>query len=126
MTVGEDQVWKKIVTVLGSLRGFNAPGLEQVAFSRAQELANLAVTGTEDFNLTLERLMKIGQSDAYKRRQEFIERLEGLQEQTMPTIKQLIADQDDNTESPSFEGGYNSLLKWYRERVAEATTSTED
>ena len=123
MTVGEGQVWAKLVIALGSLKGFNAPGLEQVAFSRAQELTDLAVTGTEDFDLTLDRLMKIGKSDTYKRRQDFITKLEGLQEQTMPTIKNLIAEHDDNTESPSFEGGYNSLLIWYREIVADASAS---
>ena len=111
MTVGEKHIWKKLVIVLGSLKGFHRPGLEQVAFSRSEELTDFALMATEDSPLTVERLMRIGKSPAYKKRREFIEKLEDLQETTVPVVKKMIADYDEDTESPTFEGGYLSLVK---------------
>ena len=95
-----------------------------MAFSRAKELVDMAVTGTEDCPLTMERLMKIGTSDAYKRRREYIKKkLEELQDKTMPVFKDMIAEYDVNTESPSFEGGYDSPLRWYKDKVAGFASS---
>ena len=125
MTVGEGQVWEKLVIMLGSSKNSNSPGLEQVAFSRSKELEDFAMISSEENPLTLERLMRIGKSPAYKKRRDFEERLKVLQEENSKEIMEMISKYDTNTESPSFEGGYDALVKWYRKTVTDREVMRE-
>jgi hypothetical protein len=115
MTVGEEHVWKKIVVQLPSRS--RTPGLEQVALSRATGLEHLALLSTVDSPVTIERMMKIGKGEAYKVRCEFERELRELEKEYLPSLHEMVAQEDPNRENPTFEGGFESLKQWYREKV---------
>lgn len=115
--MGEGQLWTKLVIVLPSRKRSNTPGLEQVAFYRAMAPENFAVEGSEESPLTVERLMRIGKTPAYDKRREFEAKLKDLQDQTMGPMMETIKGYDTNTQSPTFEGGYNALISWYRQII---------
>jgi hypothetical protein len=85
--------------------------LELVAISR--------VTGPESLmilpeNLTMDRLMKIGQSKAYQPRRDFERNLRERAIDSDRRLEALIACVDPNQDTPTFDGGYKFLLSWYR------------
>jgi len=97
MSVGEGQIWTKIVLVLGSLKGFNAPGMEQVGFSRAQELHDMALdSNSPEDPITTERLRRIGTTPAYEKRRDWMRAVSELQAQTAPVMMKMIAELDES------------------------------
>jgi len=115
MTVGEGQVWKKIIIMIP--KNANTPGLEQVAVSRAKGLDCIAILDNQENPLTKQRLMNIGRSPAYGLRRKFEKNLRDIQSGQEEKIENLIAAEDTNTDTPSFEGGFQALIAWYRSHL---------
>lgn len=81
MTIGDGELFKKVVVYLLEPATKANPGLEFVAFSRVKNPYCLAV-GNEPQNLTTKSIQKIGKSKVYKLHQEFQNELETMDQQT--------------------------------------------
>ena len=114
MTVREGKQFKKVVVHLPNNRRI-VPGLELVAISRAVSIQDFAI-GNEENDITKQRLKRIGNTPAYKARNEFLAKLkeecETSQRATLEAITSL--DETDDSEK-TLDGGMKFLLKWYRE-----------
>jgi hypothetical protein len=91
------------------------PGLEQVAFLRANSLDCLAVLDESD--ITYDMIMRIGKRKSYKKRQKFESRLRDLATTTQAPIMDKVAAYDTST-NKTFDGGYEALLQWYHHRMS--------
>ena len=93
MTVGEGKQFKKVVVHLPNNRRI-VPGLELVAISRAVSIQDFAI-GNEENDITKQRLKRIGNTPAYKARNEFLAKLkeecETSQRATLEAITSLDA-----------------------------------
>jgi hypothetical protein len=115
MTVGHGKQFTKVVVHLPvGVGGNKCPGLELVAVSRAVELNDFAV-GNSITELTKQALLRIGNTDAYRARNMFLEetRRKSIpsQEQTIVAITQLDTT---TTSDKTFVGGCKFLLEWFR------------
>ncbi len=94
--------------------GNKCPGLELVAVNRAVELNDFPV-GNSITELTKQALLRIGNTDAYRARNMFLEetRRKSIpsQEQTIVAITQLDTT---TTINKTFVGGCKFLLEWFR------------
>ena len=93
MPVGQGKQFTKVVVHLPvGVGGNNCPGLELVAVSRAVELNDFAV-GNSITELTRQALLRIGNTDAYRAQNTFLEKTRkksiASQEPTIVTITQL-------------------------------------
>jgi len=79
----------------------------------------MALMSSEENRLTLERLMKIGTSESYNKRQAFEQQLRELHNESKQYVCELVTQLDPNSDDPSFEGGYQELVRWYRNRVSQ-------
>ena len=113
MTVGEQEEFKKVVVELPVTGRMQCPGIELVAFSRAQMINDWAI-GNPKSELTMQSLKKIGSTKSYKARQEFLKALQNKcgpsQEITQNAISDLDPNEDGNENS--YEGGCAFSLKW--------------
>jgi hypothetical protein len=119
MSVGEGHAWSKVVVGLPS-RGNRTPGLEQVSISRATCRAALAIDDSEE-PITYDQLMRIGKGKAYDKRREFEEWIATLAAESQAAWRQRIMDCDPNQESPSFEGGFDAVVRRYRDFLARTS-----
>jgi hypothetical protein len=119
MSVGEGHAWSKVVVGLPS-RGNRTPGLEQVSISRATCRAALAIDDSEE-PITYDQLMRIGKGKAYDKRREFEEWIATLAAESQAAWRQRIMDCDPNRESPSFEGGFDAVVRRYRDFLARTS-----
>jgi len=85
-----------------------------VATTRVTELERVAMLSTTDNPLTKETLSKIGVGPSYERRHVFEGRLRANEAFSQSTVKEWIIAEDPNTPK-TFDGGYNALVKWYRD-----------
>lgn len=91
------------------------PGLELVAISRAVSIQDFAI-GNEENEITKQGLKRIGNTPAYKTRNEFLEKLKAGSESSQIVTKEAIKELDDTGhQEKTLEGGMGFLLKWYRE-----------
>jgi len=124
LTVGEKEMWEKIMLVIGAAKGLAAkPGIEQVSFSRSREILDMAVDGTEEHPLTKERIRRIGKSPGYNQRRLWVDRVRELHNQTVPMMKKMIAEHDESQGEKTFDGGYDALVKWYRSLAGYGETA---
>jgi len=126
MTVGTGQPWEYLVVLLPSpgSQPSRTPGLAQVGFSRAAELDRLAILSTVENPLTVEQLKKIGTGPAYIARREFEAHLRSEQEATQQVAVDWIMAEDPAA-NKTFDGGYQALVRWFRER-ADATLQSQE
>ena len=66
--------------------------------------------------LTVEQLKKIGTGPAYTARREFEAQLRSEQANSQQLVVQWIIDEDP-AENKTFEGGYQALVQWFRQRA---------
>jgi hypothetical protein len=116
MSVGEGHPWEKLVVGLPAKGTKAAPGLQQVAFSRATSRDAFAIADDEE--ITYHMLMSIGKSPASQSRRDHESDLLALYQSTRIPFLHKIKSHDPNTEQPSFSGGFNALIEWYRSRIA--------
>lgn len=116
MTVGEGCVWEYLVVMLPPSNSQRAktPGLAQVAITRVTSINRLALLSSVDNPLTMETLCRIGVGEATRKRNEFECQLRERSVSSQQPILDWILSEDTNSASPSFQGGYRSLVEWYR------------
>jgi hypothetical protein len=116
MTVGEGCIWEYLVVMLPPANSQRAktPGLAQVAITRVTSIDRLALVSNKENPLSMETLCKIGVGEGTKRRNQFEEKLKAKSETSQQALKEWIIAEDPNIDSPTFEGGYKSLVGWYR------------
>eukprot|EP00956_Cyclotella_meneghiniana_P010149 scaffold13986_cov58-Cyclotella_meneghiniana.AAC.3 len=92
MTVGQGKPFTKVVVYLPP-SGNKCPGLELVAVSRAVALNDFAVGNTET-ELTRQTLSRIGNTNAYKARKEFLQQTRARSEPSQEFTKLAITALD--------------------------------
>ena len=122
-SVGEGHAWTKVVVGLPCKRN-KTPGLEQVSISRATSLSVLAIDDTEE-QATYEQLMSIGKGRAYDKRREFEQTLQPLAEESQLYFHQRIVDMDPNRDSPTFNGGFDAVVAFYRSLTNTSAQSND-
>jgi hypothetical protein len=89
--------------------GRTTPGLEQVAFSRAENKYAFAVA--DDISLDMEMFMKIGQGEAYEASRKFEDRIRQnadiRQSEMTATVKAVDPSPED---ARPFDGGFAALV----------------
>jgi hypothetical protein len=119
MTVGQGKQFKKVVVHLPIGQRNNCPGLELVAISRAMAVEDFAI-GNDKVEVTKQALMKIGKSNAYKVRKDFLNNLRLKAVSTQKREKELIGGMDPQGANSldieeNYKQGCEFLLKWYRD-----------
>lgn len=113
-------MYKKVTILIPSLNSAlgKTPGSGLVSISRAKELQDIMfIDGSAEGELlTIERLMKIGKSEAYMKRRLFEQKLKKLESCTMPLIEKEIC-QHDPTGNANFAEGYLALVHWFRNKI---------
>jgi hypothetical protein len=113
MSVGHGKQFTKVVVHLPvGIGGNKCPGLELVAVSRAVELHDFAVGNS--IELTKQALLKIGNTDAYRAQNMFLEetRRKSIPSK-QPTIVAITQLDFTTTSNKTFVGGCKFLLEWY-------------
>ncbi len=94
--------------------GNKCPGLELAAVNRAVELNDFAV-GNSITELTNQALLRIGNTDAYRSRNVF---LEETRRKSIPSQEKIIVAitqlDTTTTRDKTFVGGCKFLLEWFR------------
>jgi hypothetical protein len=85
--------------------------------SRATGCAVLAIDDS-DGHITYDQLMSIGKSRAYKMRRDFEESLRQTAVESQEEFLQRILQYDDHQDSPTFDGGFNGVIRMYREHLS--------
>ena len=119
-SVGEGQPWTHLCVDLP--RNRKCPCLELVAFSRATELCRLAIF--DDQEITYRQVLEIGRGPAYEKKQAFEQELKELSQQTMAPFIEEIKAFDTSGDINTFDGGFASLVEWYRNYVSDIRVST--
>ena len=115
-TFGQGQIFDWAVCYLPNVTDTPVPGLEVVALSRCKRPTDMAI-GNKKFEISGDKILKIGQSKAYQERNMFHHTLTSKAKATWERVSQQIQNLDPNTASKSFDGGCQHLLEWYRNRV---------
>ena len=124
MTIGDGQLFKKVVIWFPGIRDRLTAGLMLVASSRAKDSMDFAV-GNPKSELNRANLKNTGKGKPYKHRRDFLNKLESLSPQSMDrTIKRITAI-DPNTDNQTYEGGCEFLLRWFRARVSVVSSNNE-
>jgi ATP-dependent exoDNAse (exonuclease V) alpha subunit len=121
-SIGEGHPWSKAVVCIPCRRN-KTPGLEQVSISRATSLSVLALDDTQE-ELTYEQLMSIGKGQAYEKRRQFEQTMQQLAEETQQHFRQRIIGMDPNQESPTFDGGFDAVVRLYRDQLSTHSQNT--
>jgi hypothetical protein len=117
MSVGEGHPWEKAVVGLpGSQSRNKTPGSELVMTSRVTGPQALAIDDSEE-DVTYSMLCGIGKGAAYDKRRQFEQELLQLASETQGPFRQRILDSDPNRDQPTLDGGFQALVRWYREAV---------
>jgi len=98
-------------------KGNTTPGLELVMFSRATSQFVLAIDDSEG-DITYDQFTRIGKGRAYDKRREFEPRMRDMAEETQREFRQRIIQEDPNQESPTFQGGFEACVQWYRDFIS--------
>ncbi len=105
---------KVVVHLLVGVGGNKYPGLELVAVSRAVELNDFAV-GNSITEITKQALLRIGNTDAYRSQNMF---LEETRRKSIPSQEKIIVaiTQLDTatTSNKTYVGGCKFLLEWFK------------
>jgi hypothetical protein len=97
--------------------GRTTPGLEQVAFSRAESKEAFAVA--DDIPPDMEMFMKIGQGQAYEARREFEDIIRQSADRRKSEMTAMVKAVDPSPEdAKTFDGGFAALVHWFREKIS--------
>jgi ATP-dependent exoDNAse (exonuclease V), alpha subunit - helicase superfamily I member len=119
ITVGNGELFKKVVVHLLMNSRRVVHGLELVAFSRAKGLDCLAV-GNKAVDLVTDRILKIGKTKGNQAYKDFMAMLSRKEEETFQKFQEMITQLDDSTaegNERTFDGGCNFLLHWYHSMI---------
>ena len=118
MTIGDGQIFEKVIVYLPEAGCRSDPGLELVAFSRASGPDCVAV-GNNSSTLTEMSIKKIGKSAAYDLRREFEQELKQMAHGTQaPTIAAITMFDEIESGDKTYEGGCKFLLNWFNEKTS--------
>jgi hypothetical protein len=118
MTIGDGQIFEKVIVYLPEAGSRSDPGLELVAFSRASGPDCVAV-GNNSSTLTEMSIKKIGKSVAYDLRREFEQELKQMAYGTQaPTIAAITMLDEIEYGDKTYEGGCRFLLNWFNEKTS--------
>jgi hypothetical protein len=116
-TVGPSSTWKRVVVGMPAKTGGKTPGLEMVAFSRAESKEVFAIA--DDIPLDIEMFMKIGQGKAYEARREFEERIRQRADRDEIEMTAMVKAVDPSPEDEkTFDGGFEALVHWLRGNIS--------
>ena len=114
-SVGPGKQWERVVIILPGKKQKNTPGMELVAVSRVVDKEFFAIDVDNVDGLSREDLFNIGKGKSSDEKKTFIAKMEYLAEETQKELIQTVIDMDSNTENKCFDGGFKSLVNWYRE-----------
>jgi PIF1 helicase. len=120
ITVGDGEMFQKIVVHLPMYSKRIVPGLELVAFSCAKGLECLAILGNAANDLVTDRLVLIiGKSKGNQAYKDFMAMLANKEQQTFDKFGDMITklDDSDGANEATFEGGCDFLLRWYHSMI---------
>jgi hypothetical protein len=121
MTIGDGQIFEKVIVYLPEAGCRSNPGLELVAFSRASG-PDCVTVGNDSSILTEMSIKKIGKSAAYDLRREFEQELkqmaDGTQAPTMTAITLFDKIEYGDKTYEQYEGGCKFLLNWFNEKTS--------
>ena len=113
INIGEGQDFEKVVIYFTEGKTRNAPGIDLVALSRAQQIEDIAI-GNQIKNISKNYILNIGKGGSYDILQSFEEFLESKAQSTQQFFRKAISKLDTNKKKQTFEGGCDFLLHWYR------------
>ena len=119
MTIGEGEIFEKVVVYLPEEGMRKNPGLELVAFSRVKRPEDLAI-GNDSGKLTRMQIQRIGKGKIYDLRREFQQKLKLMEKETQAPTIQAITNLDTVNEPKTYEGGCAFLLDWFKEQTSIA------
>ena len=124
MTIGDGQQFPYVVVHFPQASQRVTPGQVLVAFTRAIAPENFALGNTD---ITQKDLKNIGKGAGYQKRRVFEEQMNTRASESETLIREQITELDTTgNEVKTFEGGCQHLLRWYRGRVADLRSSTND
>lgn len=118
ISIGPGNLWKRVVVALPETTDRKTPALELVALSRATDPGAFAISC--DATITRESLLSMGKGKAYDQRREFEANLRELAAETQVPLRAEIIAEDPNRDAPTLEGGFNALVRWFRDTCAPA------
>ena len=126
MTIGSGQMFSKVVVHLPGPRQKSQPGLELVGLSRAKLPDDIAIGNTEA-DLDLRSIKRMGQGKAYDSRREYETKFTRMSETTKTSTMLDITQCDTSPGPKTYEGGCQSLLKWYNDTlIANGQADSQD
>ena len=117
MTVGEGEMFKKVIMYLLEQQERQTPGIELTAASRVKKGTDLAF-GNDSSKITLEMVQNIGRSQASQDRRQFINTLKEMAGDSKSRTMHRIADLDPSS-NKTYEGGARYLMDWFKRTVAD-------
>ena len=117
MTVGQGELFKKVVMYILEEGQRKTPGIELTPASRVKEGKDLAF-GNDSHKITLEMVQDIGRSQASEERRQFIKSLKERAGDSQLQTKQDIAQLDPSSDK-TYEGGSCYLRDWFKNTVAD-------
>jgi hypothetical protein len=113
MTVGKGKLFEKAVIGLPVAGGKSTPGEEQMMISRAEEIADFAIS--DDEPITQEQLYKIGHGPANQMRLAFEQELKDLMATTAAPIERELTEESDG----DFDKGFKLLVEKFNKHVEQ-------
>ena len=104
MTVGEGEIFEKVVVYLPEEGMRKNPGLELVAFSRVKHQEDLAIAN-DPGTLTRIQIEKNWKGKIYNLKREFQQKLKLMEKETQTQTIDAITSLDTINESKTYEGG---------------------
>ena len=117
MTVGEGEMFKKVIMYLLEEQQRQTPGIELTAASRVKKGTDLAF-GNDSSKITLEMVQNIGRSQASEDRRQLINTLKERAGDSTSRTMHRIADLDPSS-NKTYEGGARYLMDWFKRTVAD-------
>jgi hypothetical protein len=118
MTIGDGQIFEKVIVYLPEAGCRSNPGLELVAFSRASG-PDYVTVGNDSSILTEMSIKKIGKSVAYDLRREFEQELKQMADVTQaPAMTAITLFDKIEYGDKTYEGGCKFLLNWFNEKTS--------
>ena len=113
-------MWKLLVVIMPQLNSKpdKTPGLLQVALSRCSQLCELAIQEGPTNPLSVERILAIGTTPAYKSRRHFEARLRDTATATLPNAYKIMEPYADPSDPTNLDKTWTLLCEWYKAECA--------
>ena len=125
MTIGEGELFNKVVIYFPNPTNKLVPGLMLVAFSRAKNASDFAV-GNVKSQLNQATIKNTGKGKPYEKRRDFLVKLQVRSPESMEVTMERIKAIDPSVGNKTYEGGCEFLLEWYRNKVNSDHTNDGD